>query len=250
MEIDLVTLIAQILNFLLLLWVLKKLLYKPLLTAMANRKKDIIKAIEDAEKKQEEALGLKEENEKMLEDIRKQKNELLRKAEEEIGIEKTEMSQKLREEQEAERVEFKEQLEIEKQRFIKEVNKVVANKFAKFSKTVFSDLSNTDIEAQAIEVFLNKIKDLKKAEIEKINTSAKAHNGEITIATSHDLSKKTADKIKDSIKKIGVNYTKIKFEKDSEIILGVNLKADSYIIAWDLKEFLNSFKEELTKILK
>jgi F-type H+-transporting ATPase subunit b len=250
MEIDLITLIAQILNFLVLLWVLKKLLYKPLLTAMANRKKDIIKAIEDAEKKQKEAMGLKEENEKMLEDIREQKNELLKKAEEEIEKEKEVMAQKLKDEQEITRAEFKELMEIEKQRFIKEVNKVVANKFAKFSKTVFSDLSNTDIEAQAVEVFLKKIKDLKKAEIEKINTSAKVNNGKITIATSHDLSKEVANKIKNSLKKIGVKYTTIKFEKDSEIILGVNLKADSYVIAWDLKEFLNSFKKELTKILK
>lgn len=250
MEFDLITFIAQIFNFLILLWVLKKFLYAPLLNAMKERKENIIKSLEDAEVKKEEAEKIRLENEQLFENSRKNKNALLVKAEKEVRKEKEKMLKELKDEQEIAMSEFVEQMQVKKQRFIKEVNKVVANKFVGFAQKVFLDLSNTEIEAQVIEVFLTKIKDLTKFEIDKINTSAKIRNGEIIIATSNDLSKEVADKIRDAIKKIGVKYNTIKFEKDSEIILGVNLKAGGYVISWDLKEFLNSFKEELTKILK
>ncbi len=165
MEFDLITFIAQIFNFLVLLWILKKFLYKPLLDAMKERKENIIKSLEDVEAKQEEANEIRKENEQMLEDARKNKNALLEKAEKEIKKEKELMLKKLKAEQEIERSEFKEQMVIEKERFVKEVNTIVANKFAQFAKNVFSDLSNTEIEAQTIEVFLTKIKSLNTLEI-------------------------------------------------------------------------------------
>lgn len=147
------------------------------------------------------------------------------------------------------RAEFEEQLRVEKKKFVNEVNKVVANKFVEFSQNVFSELSNAEIEAQVIEIFLQKIEKLKESEINKINTSAKASNGEVIISTSSDLSKETEEKIKNALKEVNIKYERIKFKKESEIILGISLQTGGYIVSWDLKEFLNNFKEELTKIL-
>lgn len=64
--IDLKLLLAQIVNFLILFFVLKKLVYKPLLGLMDKRKKMIEKGVEDTKKIEERLVRLEEEKKEIL----------------------------------------------------------------------------------------------------------------------------------------------------------------------------------------
>ena len=56
MLIDWFTVAAQAVNFLILVWLLKRFLYKPVLAAIDEREKRIATQLQDAEKKKAEAL--------------------------------------------------------------------------------------------------------------------------------------------------------------------------------------------------
>src|SRR5580700_2283763 len=56
MLIDWFTVAAQVVNFLILVWLLKRFLYKPVLAAIDEREKRIATQLQDAEKKKAEAL--------------------------------------------------------------------------------------------------------------------------------------------------------------------------------------------------
>jgi|SRR5579872_467993 len=62
-------LVAQIVNFLIIFWLLKKFAYKPLFAMLEKRKKEITKGLEDAEKSQE-----------LLEKTQQEEKEILKKA--------------------------------------------------------------------------------------------------------------------------------------------------------------------------
>ncbi|HUS95178.1 MAG TPA: ATPase, partial [Hyphomicrobiaceae bacterium] len=55
MRIDWFTVIAQLFNFLILVWLLKRFLYKPILNALDAREKRIAKELADADTTQREA---------------------------------------------------------------------------------------------------------------------------------------------------------------------------------------------------
>src|SRR5665647_3755722 len=55
MQINWFTVIAQVLNFLILVWLLKRFLYKPILNAIEAREKKVADQLSDAESKKEEA---------------------------------------------------------------------------------------------------------------------------------------------------------------------------------------------------
>ncbi|HMR03616.1 MAG TPA: F0F1 ATP synthase subunit B, partial [Candidatus Competibacter phosphatis] len=55
MQIDWFTVAAQIVNFLLLVWLLKRFLYRPVLDAMAARQQKIAAALEEAQAKTQQA---------------------------------------------------------------------------------------------------------------------------------------------------------------------------------------------------
>jgi F-type H+-transporting ATPase subunit b len=58
MHIDGFTVIAQIINFLVLVWLLKRFLYGPITQAMAARQQKIAAALDDARRKVEQAEKL------------------------------------------------------------------------------------------------------------------------------------------------------------------------------------------------
>lgn len=94
---DLRLFIAQIINFLVVLWVLKRYLYKPVLGVLKKREETIAQGLrnaEDAQKKLEEASKREKQilakaqdvAKEILEDAKKQARNVLEKAEEETQL--------------------------------------------------------------------------------------------------------------------------------------------------------------------
>ncbi len=91
--IDWPLLVAQIINFLIILYILKRFAYKPILAALKNRQNAIQKGLKDAEEatkllertaeKEKEALRKAHADaKKLLDDAKAQRDELLHKTEE------------------------------------------------------------------------------------------------------------------------------------------------------------------------
>ena len=85
--IDWKLLVAQIVNFVILLFLLKKFLYKPLINLMNKRREKIIEGLEKAKKGEEEFVKIAELREKELAKIQKEAEGLIQKAKE-IGDKK------------------------------------------------------------------------------------------------------------------------------------------------------------------
>ncbi len=66
--IDLKMIIAHTINFLILLFILKKLVYKPVLNLLEKRRSMVEKSVHDAEKIEERLTALEEERKKILSD--------------------------------------------------------------------------------------------------------------------------------------------------------------------------------------
>ena len=77
MLIDWFTVAAQVINFLILVWLLKRFLYKPVLNAIDEREKRIAAQLQDAEKKKAEALKEQADFQHKNEDIDHQRAALL-----------------------------------------------------------------------------------------------------------------------------------------------------------------------------
>src|SRR5665647_3963698 len=88
MQINWFTVIAQIINFLILVWLLKRFLYKPILKAIDEREEKIAAQIKDAEAKDVAAKKEQAELQKKNETFDKEKKELRDKAIAETNVER------------------------------------------------------------------------------------------------------------------------------------------------------------------
>lgn len=86
--IDWFTVIAQVINFLILVWLLKRFLYKPILNAIDAREKRVADELANADTKKAEAEKEKEEFKHKNEEFDQQRSALLNKAKEDAKAER------------------------------------------------------------------------------------------------------------------------------------------------------------------
>lgn len=119
------TLIAQILNFLILLAILAKFAYKPLLNVMEERRNRIANDLDSAEKTRLEAESLKAEYTQQLADARQQATEIVEKANKIAQNLHDEMVAQARVEKEEMMASAKERIEQEKQQAMLDIRSEV-----------------------------------------------------------------------------------------------------------------------------
>ena len=91
MLIDWFTVGAQVINFLILIWLMKRYLYQPILHAIDAREARIAAELSDADAKKAEAKKERDEFEQKNETFDKQRSELLAKAGDEAGAKAQQM---------------------------------------------------------------------------------------------------------------------------------------------------------------
>ena len=119
------TLIAQILNFVVLLVILAKFAYKPLLKAMDDRRNRIINDLDSAEQTRLDAEALKEQYAEQLAGARQEATEIVNKANQIAQNLHDELVEQARVEQEALLANAKERIEQEKQQALLDIRSEV-----------------------------------------------------------------------------------------------------------------------------
>lgn len=241
------TFLAQIVNLFVLVWLLKRFLYQPIVDTIAKRQK----YIEDKVKKAADAVKAAEEREneliKAVENWKKTKqkrsddlfSELkkIRNEQEEIVAEDT---QKARQKMQAD-------LNRETTALSLEIRDMIAHNFLDLSRKVLADLSGLAPIEQAINLFKKKMDSLPKTEIKAIRTAVQKV-GKVSLTSSEKLSPKTRQDISAYLGKT-LGADKVDFVHDEQLILGIELTAGETVVEWNLKTYLDTFEGNLNTAL-
>ena len=119
------TVLAQIVNFLILVYLLKRFLYGPILRAMQEREKKIARRLQNAEDRELEAdqraASLEDEKQKLLDE----KEEILRDAKEQVKAWRDTRVEQIREEIDRLRQAWIDSVENDKQKFLQQLKQKV-----------------------------------------------------------------------------------------------------------------------------
>jgi F-type H+-transporting ATPase subunit b len=124
--IDLKMLIAQIFNFFILLFVLYKLVYKPILGLLDKRSKMIEKSVEDAKKIEEKLANVEEDTKKRINEVESKATIILENAKKEADRQKEEMKSQTQEEITRMIEKGKQNLMAEKEKIVNDIKKEAA----------------------------------------------------------------------------------------------------------------------------
>jgi len=250
MQINWFTVIAQIINFLILVWLLKRFLYKPILKAIDEREEKIAARIKDAEAKDVTAKKEQAEFQKKNETFDKEKKELRDKAIAETNVER----QKLLEDARNEATELRSKLDKSLKEMQENLNSDIAQKtqqevFAIARKTL-ADLASLRLEEQSANIFIKRLNDLKKEEKKKFIDTLKSDSKPILVQSAFDLPEKQQADIKSAVNDILGMNTQYQFKTTPELISGIEISSNGYKIAWSISAYLDSIQKSISETMK
>ena len=157
MLIDWFTVAAQIANFAILVWLLKRFLYRPVLDAMAAREKRVRETVAAADRQkaaaEEEANRLREQQDA----FEQKKEDLLKKAREEASATRDELLAQARKEADASQAQRRNSLDRDWQEFHAELTQRAQGEALAVARQALRELADVEIEERMVAAFLKKL---------------------------------------------------------------------------------------------
>lgn len=247
MNVDLFTFFAQIVNFIILVLLLRHFLYKRIVRVMDEREKSIAGRIEDAEKKKSEAEEEAESYQNKRKELEEKEKDLISRAEKEAEDRKRELIQKAREEVDQTQEHWRESLERQKETFLHDLRRRAGEQFFEMAKRALKDLADETLERHIVEVFLRRLHDLGDEERQVIKNSLEQSNLEAVVLSRFNIPKELQQKAERTVKEIGGKETRVKFKTSEDLICGVELEVQDRKISWGIDSYLGDIEEKMSE---
>lgn len=249
MQIDYFTIVAQIINFLVLVFLLRHFLYRPVTKAMDEREQKMASRIKDAEQKRKEAGAEAESLRQRKREFEDTRQEMLTKATEEVLMLKKDLVEKTRAEVEASSADWRESIERQRASIMADLRLRAGEEVYAISRRALHDLANENLEGQIINIFIQRIQKLGEYEKEKIKEFYKIPGQMITVRSTFETPEDIRQRISETIRKQTGLEVMIKFEIAPELISGIEIRAPGMGIGWSIASYLDTVKADLSEVL-
>lgn len=241
MHIDWLTVAAQIVNFLILVWLLRRFLYQPVVSAMARREARIGQRLREADEREGEAAKQARsfrEKSAALEQAREEKLEQARVAAEQ---EKRRLVGEARRQVDRQHDKWREDLQREQDDLRKALQRELAESAARVARRVLADLADAALERQVVAALLRRIAALPQDERRDLTQSAEA----LRVTSAFELDGGQREALR---KALGAGAG-IEFARDGELVCGIALAAAGHKLAWNVADYLGDFEERVDALL-
>lgn len=250
MQIDWFTIIAQILNFLLLVWLLKRFLYKPILKAIDEREGKIVSQIKDAEAKEKLAKKEQDEFSKKNKTFDTQKKGLMDKAVAEINEEREKLFESAKNDAAKLRLKLEEALKDMEENLNGDLAQKTQQEVFKIARKTLADIASASLEEQSANILMKRLNELTKEDKRQFIDAFKSGSKLVLVQSAFDLPKKQQVEISSAVNNILGSETNFQFKTTPKIISGIELSSNGYKLAWSISEYLNSLQKSIFQMAK
>ena len=249
MKIDPVTLIAQIVNFLVLVWLLKRVFYGRVIQAMNERESRITGRLDEAAHQRESA----EQEVKLFRtrnrELEEQRDQLLAQVRDEAEAHRRQLLEAARQETETAQVQWLESLNRERQELLRDFRERLGQEVFKLSRQGLKELADSDLEEQILKVFVERVETLAPAEREAIATTIRDSDHPIEIRTAFPVHPEARECLSRSLRQKFDDSVGVRFTTAPELICGIELRAHSHRLVWNLDSYLEGLEARVFEAL-
>jgi len=247
--IDWFTVAAQIVNFLILVGLLKYFLYGRILRAMDQREERIATRLTEAEQREQEAEEERRHYQARQNELEQKQSDILDRAREQAESERKRLMEEAREEVEETKSKWYDALEREKATFLQELRQRAGRQVYHITRQALEDLATADLEQQIVDAFCRRLQDLSEEKRQELRSIFRSGH-EATITSAFELPAEAREKIEDILKGYGQDGLELRYQTSPEVISGIELKAPGHKIAWSLDHYLEALEAETRQMLE
>ncbi len=250
MLIDWFTIAAQVLNFLILVWLMKRFLYKPILHAIDAREQRIAKELAEAAAKKFEAEKEHEKFQEKNEELDRQRAALLSRATEEAKAERQRLLDAARQAADVLRAKQRDALEREQQSLNNAITRRTLEEVFAIARKTLADLAGTSLEECMIGVFRRRLRELDGEAKEGLAKVLKTSSGPVLVRSTFELPSEQKAAIRHALNETFSAEIQVRFETAPNVISGIELTANGQKVAWSIAGYLASLETSVGELLK
>jgi F-type H+-transporting ATPase subunit b len=244
MELDWTTFGLEVVNFLVLLWILKRFLYRPVLATLAERRAGIARVLGEAKEAEERAASLKTQFEGRLADWEQEKTAARVRFEAELAAERRRQMDILARELASER-ERSAALDAHRQETLKREFMAQAGQEARrFAVGVLGRIAGPELESRLVDMFIEELAGLPEARLAPLLAGG---NGQAQgrVMSAYPLSEDQRRRIAAALKARLDPGGGWGFQEDGSLLAGVRVSLGAWQMDFSLAGELGAFAESL-----
>lgn len=249
MLIDWFTVGAQVLNFVVLVWLMKRFLYQPVLNAIAAREKRIADQIADAAATEKQAMAERKTFEDKNTAFDQQRDSLLEKATASAKAHGQQLADQAQAAAQLLATQRQQALATQAQHLQQLIASRAAQEVFAVARKTLTDLANVSLEERMVKVFTQRLGELSAPAKDKLGAALKQTTEPARVRSHFDLPADQQATIQNAINVTFSAEVPLRFETAADTICGIELSAGGQKLAWTISEYLRDLEQGVAALL-
>jgi F-type H+-transporting ATPase subunit b len=250
MLIDWFTVGAQIVNFVILVWLMKHFLYKPILNAIDAREKRIASELADANAKKAEAEKERADFENKNKVFDDQRSALLSKATGDAKAEGAQLLDKARKDADSLRDTQAAALQSDHAKMGSQITRMATEEVFGIARKALSDLATVSLEERMGEVFTRRVHQMNGKDKELLAAALKVSSEPAVVRSAFAMPAEQQAAIQNALNETFSAVVRIRFETTKEAICGIELSANGQKVGWSIATYISALDEKIGALLE
>ena len=244
MLIDWFTVAAQVVNFLILVVLLKVLLYDRIVKAMDARQKAIADRLAEAQEQQDDAHRQAQSYRRKNEELEADRQQRLSEAKQEADAHRKLLTEQARAEVDDLKARWRRTVGQETGQFLAQLREKAGRQVCAISRQTLADLANADLEKEVVEAFLARLQAMGADERRTFAEALGDADDAVTVYSSFEMPDSRRTAVTEVVRRVLGIERDVVFEQDVELVCGVELRAGGRAVGWNVAGYLDRIEAD------
>jgi len=242
-ELNATTFLLEIANFLILVWILKRFLYRPVKDVLERRRRRVEETTAGAERLHAEAEAMRAQYETRLGDWEAERQRAREKLQEEFREERAHQMESLQNELERER----ERSRILEERRCEEAARKMEQRAvtlgSRFAGRVLSQAATPELEARLLELLLEQLPGMPEERREQLDAVFAERNVPVQVSSAYRLSEDQRRTVQETLSATVDQPVQCTYEEDPALLAGLRITLGPLVLRANLADELQFFRD-------
>jgi F-type H+-transporting ATPase subunit b len=247
MLIDWFTVTAQIINFLILVWLLRRFLYRPIVGVMRAREVRLAAQAAEAEQALREAQQAAARYERLRGELEAAREAALHEARQAADAQRREWLHEARAEFQSAQARWRQRLDQEQTAVRRTLRERASTQTLAVARQALTDLANADLERQIAAVLIERLAGLEAPAREVLVAACRAGQPGLRVISAFELPEDVRSQLRQALRaQLGLDC-QARFITDPAVVCGVEVRSDGHKVAWSLDHYLDRLETQVAE---
>lgn len=250
MQLDGFTTLAQIVNFLILVALLKRFLYGPIIRAMETREAQIATRVQAAQEQLVDAERQAAHYHEQVQTLNQTREAMLQQAQADAESQRQQLVDQARQGVEQQQARWRQTLQHEQAAWLQELRRQAGLQVVTVARHALEDLAHADLERAIVQVFLDRLQTLDDEA--RLALTAAGDDGQmaVVIRSATPLPVDAQQTLRQAVRAHLTAHARVQFATAPDLICGIELETKDQKLAWHMAHYMDRLEVQFAAMLQ